>query len=174
MIRERLVFDVCAAPFGTAYFFSCRFGEAPAVVQLWQLVVLVLASAFCAIVSFTIFFRIFGMLAAFIWPVALIMLIVPAIYLMRNAVALRLDDVDELLLKVPVINTMYEAWFRKETYYREDTRLMYRDTVNAAVKAKLEELTGAKGVKLIRYNEWSPILGEMYKARFVEPSQPKL
>ena len=33
MIRERLVFDVCAAPFGRAYFFSVRFAEIPAVIK---------------------------------------------------------------------------------------------------------------------------------------------
>src|ERR1700722_18754499 len=44
MSRERLVFDVCAAPFGKAYFFSCRFAEIPAVIHLWQL--LVLSAAF--------------------------------------------------------------------------------------------------------------------------------
>ena len=36
MIRERLAFDVCAAPFGTGYFFSCRSVYAPAVVTLWH------------------------------------------------------------------------------------------------------------------------------------------
>ena len=41
MVRERLVFDVCAAPFGTSFFFSCRFAEIPAVVQLWQLLALI-------------------------------------------------------------------------------------------------------------------------------------
>ena len=39
MVRERLVFDVCAAPFGKTYFFSCRFAEIPAVIHLWQLIV---------------------------------------------------------------------------------------------------------------------------------------
>src|SRR5580692_8952823 len=33
MVRERLVFDVCAAPFGKTFFFSCRFAELPAVVR---------------------------------------------------------------------------------------------------------------------------------------------
>jgi hypothetical protein len=42
MTRERLVFDICAAPFGTAYFFSCRFAEIPAVIQLWQLLVVLI------------------------------------------------------------------------------------------------------------------------------------
>lgn len=47
MTRERLIFDVCASPFGTAYFFSCRFAEIPAVVELWQLIVLLLAFCIC-------------------------------------------------------------------------------------------------------------------------------
>src|SRR5467141_2523433 len=49
MTRERLVFDVCAAPFGTAYFFSCRFAEIPAVIRLWQLIILF--AVFCGSVA---------------------------------------------------------------------------------------------------------------------------
>jgi hypothetical protein len=48
---------------------------------------------------------------------------------------------------------------------------MYCDTVNAVVKAKVEETTGAKGIKLVKFNEYSPILGELYKPRTVQPSQ---
>src|SRR5438552_3098525 len=60
MTRERLVFDICAAPFGTGYFFSCRFGEVPPVVQLWQLLALFGALGFGALVSFLVFAKIFG------------------------------------------------------------------------------------------------------------------
>src|SRR5690242_20150917 len=52
MTRERLIFDVCAAPFGTGYFFSCRFAEIPAVIQPWQLIVLFLAFAIAIPFSF--------------------------------------------------------------------------------------------------------------------------
>lgn len=44
MTRERLVFDICAAPFGTSYFFSCRFAEIPATVKLWELCAVLLGS----------------------------------------------------------------------------------------------------------------------------------
>jgi len=64
------------------------------------------------------------------------------------------------------------TWFRKETYYRHDTRLMYCDTINSVVKAKVEEATGAKGIKLVRFMEHSPILGELYKPTTV--SLPKI
>jgi hypothetical protein len=50
---------------------------------------------------------------------------------------------------------------------------MYCDTVNAIVKAKVEEITGAKGIKLIRFNEHSPILAELYKPTTVQlPKTP--
>ena len=163
MARERLVFDICAAPFGTSYFFSCRFAEIPAVVELWQLLVLLAAFSICVPISLVICFKIFGVLAPIVWPIGLVGLIVLAVYVMRNSVAMGLKDLDATLLQLPVVGAVYEAWIRKETYYRVDTRLMYLDTVNAVVKAVVEETTGAKGIKLIRFNEHSPILGELYK-----------
>lgn len=167
MTRERLVFDICAAPFGTAYFFSCRFAELPAVIELWHLIALLLAFGICIPLSFVVCAKIFGALAVFVWPVAFISFIILVIYVMRNAVSLGLKDLDATLVKSPIIGPIYERWFRKETYYREDTRIMYHDAVDAVVKAKVEEVTGAKGIKLIRFNEHSPILGELYKPTIV-------
>src|ERR1035438_6432882 len=60
MTRERLVFDVCAAPFGVNYFFSCRFAELPAIVELWQLVTLVMVLSFCGGASFYVCLRMFS------------------------------------------------------------------------------------------------------------------
>jgi hypothetical protein len=167
MTRERFIFDVCAAPFGTSYFFSCRFAEIPAVVQIWELLVLLVALTVAFPLSFAICVKIFGLLAPFVWPVAWIAFIILTIYTMRNAVALGLKDLDATLIKIPVVGPMYEAWFRKDTYYRVDTRLMYCDTVNEVVKTKVQEITGANGIKLIRFNEFSPILGELYKPTIV-------
>ena len=164
MTRERLVFDICAAPFGTAYFFSCRFAEIPAVIQLWQLIVVLVGAMMIA----GLIFKFAGIILGI---GILIVGFIAAIYLLRNAVALGLKDLDATLIKSPVVGPIYENWFRKETYYRQDTRLMYRDTVNDVVKAKVEETTGAKGIKLIKFNEYSPILGELYKPTAVQPPQ---
>jgi len=62
-----------------------------------------------------------------------------------------------------VFGAIYENWFRKETYYRIDTRLMYHDTVDEVVKAKVEETTGANGIKFLKLQQSSPILGALYK-----------
>src|SRR5580765_2108915 len=37
MTRERFVFDICAAPFGCNYFYSCRFAEFPVKVSLFAI-----------------------------------------------------------------------------------------------------------------------------------------
>jgi hypothetical protein len=156
MTRERLVFDICAAPFGTAYFFSCRFAQIPAAIKLWQLVVVLIGSFMTVAPAFKFLGLILGaivLLAAF----ALL------IYTLRNAVSMGLKDLDASLIKSPVFGPIYENWFRKETYYRHDTRLMYCDTINAVVKAKVEEATGGKGIKLVRYMENCPMLSELYK-----------
>jgi hypothetical protein len=173
MTRERLVFDICAAQFGTAYFFSCRFAEIPAVVKLWELLVLLIGLCAVGFWGLVIFSKVLGFLGIILFPCFLVALLVIAIYGMRNPIATGIKDLDATLIKTPVIGAVYEAWFRRETYYRHDTRLMYCDTVNAVVKAKVEETTGAKGIKLIRYMENCPMLSELYKPNPVSlPKEP--
>jgi hypothetical protein len=162
MIRERLVFDVCAAPFGTRFFFSCRTAEIPIVVQIWQLLFIFLFGVF----AYWAYWRFLGFIFGNILFIATI---VGSIYLLRNAIALGLKDLDANLIKSPLLGSVYERWFRKETYYRTDTRLMYLDTVSNVVKDLAEEVTGAKGIKLVRQYEHAPILGGLYK-----PVQPRL
>lgn len=170
MVRERLVFDVCAAPFGKAYFFSCRFAEIPAVIHLWQLLVLFAALGICAFVSLVACAKVFGDLTIFVWPVGWIIVIALLIYVLRNAVAMRLQDLDTVLIRSPVLGPIYERWFRRETYYRHDTRLMYCDTVDGIVRALVEGITAAKGVKLLQLKRHSPILDELYKP--LPPKEP--
>ena len=163
MTRERLVFDICAAPFGTDYFFSCRLAELPAVVKLWQLIALGAGLFFCAWASFRVCVALFGLQAAFVWPIASIAAIAASIYVMRNCVAMGLTDLDTTLIKTPIIGPVYEAWFRKETYFREDARLMYMTVVDGIVKRLVEEETAIKGVKILTQYEYAPILRDIYK-----------
>jgi hypothetical protein len=160
MTRERLVFDICAAPFGKAYFFSCRFAEIPSVIKLWQLAVLLIA----LLVMVYVAWRYAGLWLGTLILIAMFALI---FYTLRNAVAMGLRDLDAFLVKDPMFGPIYERFFRRETYYRHDTRLMYCDTVNAVVKAKVEDSTGAKGIKLVRYMENCPLLNELYKPKDV-------
>lgn len=156
MVRERLVFDVCAAPFGRSFFFSCRFAEIPAVVQLWQLIVVFVG---CYVIT-TLAWRVAGFwLGSFLLVAASVLLV----YTLRNAVAMGLRDLDAALIKSPVVGPIYETFFRKETYYRQDTRLMYLEIVSRVVQRLAEDAVAAKGIKLMRQYEQAPILGELYK-----------
>lgn len=165
MVRERLVFDICAAPFGTNFFYSCRFAEIPAVVKLWEILVLGIALFFGTIISFYVFVRLFGILAAFIWTSTAIGVLIAVIYILRNAVSMGLKDLDASLIQTPVIGPVYEAWFRRDSYYRQDTRLMYLTVVEGIVKKLVEEETAAKGLRLLTIYESGPILHELYKPR---------
>ena len=79
-----------------------------------------------------------------------------------------LQNLDATLIRSPLFGPIYEVLFRKETYYRHDTRIMYWETINDVVKEKGEEITGAKGIKLVQFNEHSPIMRELYKPTTVQ------
>jgi hypothetical protein len=91
----------------------------------------------------------------------------------RNVLAKGLVDVDAALLKIPAVGPIYERLFRKDTYYRQDTRLMYLDTVPALIQALAEEVTGKNGIKLIREYQVAPILGELYQRMPPRQTEPE-
>jgi hypothetical protein len=160
MSRERLVFDICAAPFGTSYFFSCRFAEILAIIKIWQLILLFIALIFIVHLAWKV--------AGFqLGSLLLIILFGGGIYALRNAVVMGFHDLDAQIIKSPVIGPLYERFLRKETYYRHDTRLMYLEIVNSVAKTMVEDITAEKGVKLVQFNEHSPILRELYKPKVV-------
>lgn len=156
MIRERLAFDLCAAPFGNTYFFSCRTVHSPPALRLWHLAAV--AAIFWGFSA--LFLHLLGFWFAVI---AMVTLIIAIAEVFRNAVAMGLNDLDNALMKIPVIGPIYENWFRKDTYYRQDARLAYLAIVPAIVKKAAEDVTATKGVKLTPQYERTPILGELYK-----------
>src|ERR1017187_10957138 len=108
MTRERLVFDICAAPFGTNYFYSCRFAELPVKVSLLAIAILLFAALFLFIGAL----RMFGFFMTCFFGAALLRF---GIYALRNLVSLGLADLDATLLKLPLFGPVYERFFRKET-----------------------------------------------------------
>lgn len=153
--RERLVFDICAAPFGTSYFFSFRLVERPLNIKPIEVMILCIS----LLIVFGILAAIMGLIKAFI---VMILILSVSAYFMRHLLALGLQDLDATLRQIPVIGTLYECFFRKETYHREDTRLMYLTTVETITQAVVDEVTAAKGIKLIKRYERTPIGGKVY------------
>lgn len=156
MIRERLAFDTCAAPFGNIYFFSCRTVFIPPVVKIWHIVVLLL----CFGALFVLFTKYLGMIVA---AFAVLGLMLAVTQVLQNVVAMGLADLDATLMKIPALGPIYECWFRKETYYREDTRLLFLKILPDLVKELAEETVAVKGLKLMEQYQRAPILGDLYK-----------
>jgi hypothetical protein len=161
MTRERLVFDICAAPFGTAYFFSCRFAEIPAVIRIWQLIILFFGFSSSVALAWK-------MAGVYLGSLLLLGALGLTAYVLRNAVAMGLKDLDASLVKSPVFGPIYELLIRKDSYYRQDTRIMYCDTVDDVVKELVEDVTGAKGIRHVQFNEHSPIFRDLYKPTTVQ------
>ncbi len=149
MRRERYIFDICAAPFGTSYFFSTRFAEIPVELYVWQLLLVLLILAGIAAV--------YWVTMGPWWGGTMFGLnVVAAFLLLRNLAALKLYRLDDFLLQVPVFGIVYEALFRPETYYRIDTRTIYIETVKLIVERKIDEFTGNQGIKLVEIESLKP------------------
>lgn len=164
LFRERLALYTCAAPFGTGYFFSFRAVYVPALVRLWH------------ILAFVVFFGLVGSLLisllGFTFAVmAFVSLIFAVAALFRNATAAGVGNLDAFLLRIPVVSTIYENWFREDTFYRIDTRSLYLQQLPEIIRRLAEEITADKGVKLLEQDGRPPVLRELYKS---SPTQPHL
>ena len=166
LFRERLALYTCAAPFGSGYFFSCRTVYVPALVRLWH------------IVAALVFFNIVG--ALLVRPlgitfaaVAMVALVFALAGVMRNAATSALSDLDTLLLKIPGVATIYEDWFRADTYYRSDTRLIYLQRIPELIKEIAEDITATKGARLEEQYLLAPIFGELYKRVSPRKAEPE-
>jgi len=162
LFRERLAIYACAAPFGTGYFFSCRTVYVPALVRLWHIVAtLLLFDGLCYLLIKPLGF-------AFTLT-ALVGLAFALAAVFRNAAGATVPDVDAFILNIPVVSTIYENWFRTESYFRVDTRAIYVQRIPQIIKKLAEEITAANGAKLQQQYRFAPILGELYKPSL--PSQ---
>lgn len=159
MLRERLVFDVCAAPFGRGFFFSLRFAEIPARIELLPLFIVFFGAAAGFVIAVKLAGIVLGLLLALTVAGFLV-------WLLRSTIALGLEDLDVTLSKSP-LGGLYERYFRTETYYRHDTRLVYHTIVSDVVKRKVEEVTAAKGITFIDTHEHNPFMSGVYKEKRV-------
>ena len=135
IMRERLVFDVGCGPFGTYWFYSCRGAIIPRRLT-WMdvLIALLTLGSFYAIYAMA-----FGGFGLYVFAATF-----GAIFAMM-IVAGKWPGLDETLLHMPVIGVIYEALFRRETYFRQDTRLMWLRVMNSIVREKVRESVKACG-----------------------------
>jgi hypothetical protein len=147
--RERLVFDICAAPFGTGFFVSEWIGERP-LSLLWALLMLVgvvIAGFLLVMTGPHNWYYIFMLRSFGLWYMQSTFVLVSCIVLIFLGFIIWLGTrLDNALIGFPILGPLYERYFRKITYYRVDLQCMYKAAVHAAVLEVIDEITKAKGI----------------------------
>jgi hypothetical protein len=137
--REGLNFDICAAPFGTGYFFSWWLAVIPRI--LLDFAVL-FGIAFAAFICLAIASRqdCSGILMA---PILFFGLLFGAGFFVRSGEL----GLEPTVLSMPITGFLYGFFFRPVTYFNEDTATMFRELVHHAVLEAIDTVTSAQGVR---------------------------
>lgn len=150
----RLRFDICAAPFGKDFFFSWWLvRKTPGFAALWGCATIVavplLVLAFIGTLGFFkgVFF-------------ALLSIVVGSLVL-KASLGEGWNAVEDTILLMPILGTIYRKFFMPVTYYSEDSRLMFEETVHRIVVQVVE------GVLTV--NKLPPIPSEQLKPQSRKP-----
>ena len=100
--------------------------------------------------------------------------IVGGLVLLNTFATSATKSLDSVLLKIPALGSLYELFIRRnQTYYREDTRAMYCDIVNAVVSNKLNELAATNGLGEVPYQSINdPVSPRPYHQKLIETLAP--
>lgn len=130
---QRFTFEICGAPFGKDFFFSWWLTRrSPSASAFWGLLVLIGLPILVLMLFATIgFFKtlLFSLLAL------VAMALVLRHFLTQGSIL-----VEDATLALPIIGFLYQRLARPVTYYSEDTRLMFEDTVHRTVIQIVEGL----------------------------------
>ncbi len=153
--REELNFDICAAPFGTGYFFSWWLAKISR--ALLDVLFLFL---YVVVVGFILFRATAGNSGSgeemmvgdsssgcagfFLKPLIFFGILVALGFLVRYNENLGLEPT---VLSMPITGFFYGLIFRPATYFNEDTAIMFRESVHHAVLEAIDQVTTAQGVR---------------------------
>jgi len=158
LTRGQLVFDICAAPFGRYFFFSCRFCAVPITIHPVE-VFLALLGLF---VGFTALITKFGLLMGSLLLVLSVVLLFGA---MRRLIDWLNERFELELPEMPIFGALY-ARFHKESYYEYDTKLMYQTVVPAIVRDLAGDFSAQKGLQRMEEYRRIPGLTDTYQPHF--------
>ena len=156
IIRQRHLFDVCASTFGKDYFFTLREGQIPAVVDLRAALVVVLA----LLVLLNFFIQSLGTYGGIF---AAVFLVLFSAWFLFNILKMGMTKFDAALIRLPALGAVYEAYFRPDTYFQQDTRMVFLKSVSELVTKHVEDTASANGLKFIDCVEKQPVLDGLYR-----------
>lgn len=164
---DRHSFDMCAAPFGSGYFFSSWVTKKKARFVLLYLIsfalLTMLIAAMLQWMQRFVWNLPFGFLLRFVWnPFVLIPLsFLVVLWLIAVAARAGNNGPEAAILTVPLVGWFYEKVFAPETYYRIDTMLMFQSAVHSAMMEAIDGQTTQKGVRALTEDERKPVFHKL-------------
>lgn len=155
--RERLTFDLCAAPYGKSQFFSWWLAEtrSPYATLIGYVGLFLLLFWF-----FLAVFKIGG----FIWGLLIFVLgDVIAFAVVRSLADAGSTALEDGVLSMPLIGPIYAQAFKPTTYYSLDTALMFQESVRRAVSEVIGDLRSAQGLRALSPDEERPQLRDLLR-----------
>jgi hypothetical protein len=122
---RRFVFDISAFPFGKDFYFSWWLGK-----RTPNLALLGCGAFLASFVAWVICVAMAGPYKGF---VLFILLLAAAVFSVGTGLIPLADDVNEALSEAPFVGPIYRKLFNPATYYAQDTRIMFEETVHRAV-----------------------------------------
>jgi len=155
--REKLLFDIGAAPFGTGFFVSWwlvdEFPRLNPLVKIAAVFGLFLVAIFLVVPA--------GMVLGSILFLAL--LFGGLAVANSNASIGNFDD--RVVRALPLIGALYNWLFKPDTYYRIDSMKMFQTAVHNAVLEVIDAMTAEKGLRALSESERKPVMREFYQRR---------
>jgi hypothetical protein len=156
--RGQLVFDICASPYGTGFFFSSWLSEKSTGAAIFLAIGMFVA---IAVIASTLMGT-----AGFFQGIFLTLIGIPillAIFrVLANEGTISLAA-EEALMEVPFFGPLYVRFFTPNTFYKMDTAIMYQEMVHAAVLEAVDALTKAKGARALTELERKPIMKDFFR-----------
>ena len=154
MRRERVMAEICAAPFGSGFFVSSRLFDRRKHAHFWDYLGVLVALVIITVPVSNRYGPIVGTVFAgsvftTLWS------------LMRLAMDTSFAWLDDRICSVPCVGPIYETWFHPDTYFRQDQTNMYREAVNRAVREAVGEMSAQKGLRPLTETESRPIMAEL-------------
>jgi hypothetical protein len=181
---ERHTFDVCAAPFGTGFFFSSWLTPTPSsavfayTVAFTALTWLVSRVVYMGLRRYNLYwlFEYFHLTWLFYhnWTATVVVLI-PSVLVVMWAVAVAarrgVFAPERAMAALPIVGWIYRRMFLPETYYSTDTMLMFQSAVHSAMLEVINGLLAAKGLRALNDSEVKPVEKQLVDKRHAVPEE---
>ena len=175
---EHHVFDVCAAPFGSGFFFSSWVSQqkAQGVLFLYLLFVtvalLVTVALSGIIIGASRATGLFGSLLGlglgnpFVTGPISVLVVMWGVALLARAGQF---GPERAMLTIPLLGWFYARTFAPPTFYRLDTMYMFQSAVQSAIQEVINGLLVAKGRRSLNEGEFKPIERQLVGGRAEQP-----